>query len=219
MLHRTLGLLALLTTTASLHAAESAVPYAALYESLRPALEISSHDRLRALTRIVSKQPGVDPGQIRLEIRARDGVRRIAVGSDGDFEFPLDARLRKENPAVVSNQPKGSLTLSVAIVLKAPAATRFPYHEIARGIDQMRAVVAADGAGAALHVAGVELWFDPRSQAQLNVSGRIERLLMADHLGRIVLDDSAELREAGVMLALSVPPRRIVPMLRAQGRR
>ncbi|MBK7146046.1 MAG: hypothetical protein IPH76_12900 [Xanthomonadales bacterium] len=219
MRYRSLGFLALLTAAASLRAAESAVPYAALYESLRPALEISSHDRLRALTRIVSKQTSVSPAQIRLEIRARDGVRRIAVGSDGDFEFPLDARLRDENPPVVSNQPKGSLTLSVAIVLKAPATTRFPYGEIARGVDQMRAVVAADGGGAALHVAAVELWFDPRAQAQLNVSGRIERLLMADHLGRIVLDDSAELREAGVMLALSVPPRRIVPMLRAQERR
>jgi len=217
MRYRLLGFLVVLTAAASLRAAESAVPYAALYESLRPALEISSHDHLRARTRIVSKRSDVTPAQIRLEIRARDGVRRIAVGSDGDFEFPLDARLRDENPPVVSNQPKGSLTLSVAIVLKAPAATRFPYREIARGIDQMRSVVAADGT--ALQVAGVELWFDPRAQAQLNVSGRIERLLMADHLGRIVLDDSAELREAGVMLALSVPPRRIVPMLRAQGRR
>ncbi len=36
---------------------------------------------------------------------------------------------------------------------------------------------------------------------------------MADRAGRIVLDDSAELREDGVLLALTAPVRDIVPVL------
>lgn len=211
---RALGFLALLAMAATVRAAESAVPYASLYQALGPALQVASHDRLQARARILSKQPGVRPADIRLEIRARDGVRRIAIDDDGRFEFPLDEGLRQENPLVVSNQPRGSLTLSVAILLRTPGARRFPYREIALGIDQMRAVIAADGASGRLQVAGVELWFDPRAGASLNVLGRIERLLVADRSGRIVLDDSAELREAGVMLALSATPREIVPMLR-----
>jgi len=191
----------------------SLVPYAALYEVLRPALEIGGHDRLIARVRIVSKRSDIAPQQIRLDIQSRDGVRTVQVGANGDVEFPLDARLRDENPAVASNQPKGSLTLSVAIVLKLPRGLRFPYREIAHGIDQMRAVVAGDGVAEQFSVRGVELWFDPTAQAQLSISGRIERLLMADRSGRILLDDSAELREDGVMLVLSAAPREIAPVL------
>ena len=195
------------------HAEGSVIPYAALYESLRPALEIDGHDRLLARIRILSKRSDVAPEQIRLDIQSRNGVRSIHVAANGDVHFPLDPQLREENPTVASNQPKGSLTLSVAIVLKPPRGLRFPYREIARGIDQMRAVVTADGVADQFRVRGVELWFDPAAQAQLSISGRIEHLLMADRAGRIVLDDSAELREDGVMLILSAAPREIAPVI------
>lgn len=211
--------LILLAACSSVAADESVVPYAALYESLRPALEVGAHDHLQARTRIVSKLGDVRPEQIRLEIRARDGTRVVAVDAAGDFAFPLDERLRDENPPVATNQPKGSLTLSVAIVLAPPRGTRFPYQEIATGIDQMRAVIDKDGASGQVRVAGVELWFEPQAQAQLSVVGRIERLLMADRNGRIVLDDSPELREGGVMLQLSTAPREVVPILSVGGRR
>lgn len=191
----------------------SVVPYTALYESLRPALEVSGHDRLVARTRILSKRGDVAPEQIRLDIQSRSGVRSVQVAANGDVQFPLDEGLRVENPPVASNQPKGSLTLSVAIVLKAPPGLRFPYRHIAAGIDQMREIVAADGNDDRFKVQGVELWFDPAAHAQLSVVGRVERLLMADRAGRIVLDDSAELREDGVLLALTAPVRDIVPVL------
>jgi hypothetical protein len=210
-------LLALLAAAVSApFAAEtSVVPYAALYESLRPALEVNGHDRLVARTRIVSKRGDVSPDQIRLDIRSRQGLRSVRVAANGDVQFPLDEALRAENPPVASNQPKGSLTLSVAIVLRPPGGLRFPYREIAAGIDQMRAIVAADGQAAGLRVQGVELWFDPGDDARLSVVGRVERLLMADRHGRIVLDDSAELREDGVLLVVSAPVREIVPVLAA----
>jgi hypothetical protein len=212
-------LLLLFATPIARAAAESVVPYAALYESLRPALEIGAHDHLQARTRIVSKRGDVRPEQIRLEIRARTGTRVVAVDPDGNVAFPLEAGLRAENPPVATNQPKGSLTLSVAVVLALPASTRLPYREIAEGIDQMRSVIDRDGADARVRVEGVELWFDPRAQAQLTVLGRIERLLMADRSGRIVLDDAPELREAGVMLQLTTPAREIVPVLRLEAAR
>lgn len=213
-------LLALLAAAVSApFAAEtSVVPYAALYESLRPALEVSGHDRLVARTRILSKRGDVAPEQIRLDIQSRAGVRSIQVAANGDVQFPLDDALRAENPPVASNQPKGSLTLSVAIVLKPPPGLRFPYRHIADGIDQMRAIVVADGNGDRLGVQGVELWFDPAAHAQLSVVGRVERLLMADRTGRILLDDSAELREDGVLLALTAPVRDIVPVLGVEAR-
>ena len=211
-------LIAALLFSAAAGAEVSVVPYAALYESLRPALEVSGHDRLLARTRILSKRGDVAPEQIRLDIQSRSGVRSVRVGANGDVQFPLDEGLRAENPPVASNQPKGSLTLSVAIVLKAPAGLRFPYRHIAAGIDQMHEVVAADGNDDRFKVQGVELWFDPAAHAQLSVVGRVERLLMADRAGRIVLDDSAELREDGVLLSLTAPVRDIVPVLGMEAR-
>ena len=201
-----------------LRAETSRVPYAALYESLRPALEINGRDRLVAKTKIQSKRPGIRPEEIQLQIHSRAGVREIRVERDGDVAFPLDERLRDENPIVQSNQPKGSLTLSVAIGLKVPTATRFAYREIAIGIDQLRSVMASDGADNGGQVRGVEFWFAPGSDARLGIIGPIERLFIADRFGRIVLHDSAELREAGVMLELSESPLQILPSLRPGAR-
>jgi len=196
------------------HADTSSVPYIALYESLRPALEITGRDHLVAKARIQSKRPGVEPESIRLQILARGGTRTIQVGDDGELLFPLEESLRDENPIVQSNQPKGSLTLSVAIGMKVPQGTRFPYAEIATGIDQLRSVMAVDGADVRSHVRGVEFWFRRGSDARVGVIGPVERLFIADRMGRIVLDDSAELREGGVMLDLSEKPLQILPSLR-----
>ena len=74
----------------------SVVPYTALYESLRPALEVSGHDRLVARTRILSKRGDVAPEQIRLDIQSRSGVRSVRVAANGDVQFPLDEGLRGE---------------------------------------------------------------------------------------------------------------------------
>lgn len=206
--------LTLLASATSVRADGSGVPYAALYESLRPAIEIGGNDHLVARTRIQSKLPGVESDSILLEIHAQAGTRVIHVANDGDVVFPLDERLRDENPVVQTNQPKGTLTLSVTIGVKLPRGTRFPYREIAVGIDQLRAVMVGDGAGDGSAVRGVEFWFRPGSDARLGIIGPVERLFIADRQGRIVLADSAELRESGVMLDLSEAPLQILPSLR-----
>ena len=193
---------------------DNIVPYLALYESLRPALEVSKHPRLIAHTRVLSKLPHVAPDEIRLEVRSRHGVRQVTASKLGDLDFPLDDALRDENPPVRVNQPRGTLTLSVDVQLRLPSGPRFPYRELAAGLDEMRALLRSDGAADAWEVDGVELWFAPEAEAQLHVDGAVERVLLADHRGRIVLSDLQELQADGVMLKLSTMPLAIVPTLR-----
>lgn len=195
-------------------AAENIVPYMALYQSLHPALEVSKHPRLVAHTRVLSKLPHVPPQEIQLEVRSRSGTRRIAASRLGDVDFPLDAALRDENPPVFINQPKGTLTLSVDVQLRPPTGRHFPYRELAAGLDDMRVLLRNDGAADTWEIDGVELWFAPEADAQLHVDGAVERVLMADQRGRIVLADSPELQADGVMLKLSATPLAVVPTLR-----
>lgn len=206
-----LGLLPLRTHAV---ATENIVPYLALYASLRPALEVSKHPRLVAHTRVASKLAHVAPDEIRLEVRSRNGVRRIVASVRGDLAFPLDDALRDENPAVFINQPRGTLTLSVDVQLRPIAAKHFPYRELSAGLEDMRGLMRADGAADIWDVDGVELWFAPDAEAQLHVEGAVERVLLADRRGRIVLVDSSNLHADGVMLKLSAVPLAIVPTLR-----
>lgn len=195
-------------------AADNIVPYMALYQSLRPALEVSKHPRLIAHTRVVSKLRHVAPTDIALEVRSRNGLQRVAASRRGDLDFPLDDALRDENPPVFINQPKGSLTLSVDVQLRPPAGRHFPYRELAAGLDDMRALLRSDGAEAAWVIDGLELWFAPDAGAQVHIEGAIERVLLADRHGRIVLADTRDLHADGVMLKLSAPPLAVVPTLR-----
>lgn len=205
---------AMLLFSPSLFAQQSgSTPYAALYQALKPALEVRRFDRLRAVANVQSKTGAVSPDQIRMEIRARAGSRRLAVAASGDFDFPLDEALLSENPNVVSNQPKGSLTLSVTVMLRPFPTLRVPYREILAALSQAQQFVASDPQQQGIYVRGVELNFAPGKVATVAVRGRSEQLLMADEFGRVVLTDASEWHKPDVDVEFSEMPLRILPYL------
>lgn len=194
-----------------------AIPYAALYQALRPVLELRGYDRLLATATVHSKLPGVAPASIRLVIHRRGGPQAVSVAVDGTFDFPLNAELLQENPTVTSNQPKGSLTLAVTLALKPLSGPRIAYSELAAGIDQARAAVASDPARSGAGIRGVELRFPPGHAATVVLSGRSERLLMADARGVVILNDSEEWRGKGTEVLFSELPAKILPLLDPPG--
>ena len=191
----------------------NATPYAALYGALAPAREMAAFDRLVAVQRIESKQDGVRPTAIRLTIQARSGAIAIRPAADGSISFPMDDALLAENPPVVTNQPRGSLTLSVMPALKLPTSLRWSVEDIRAALAQVEELLARSPVeGASTSVRGAELQFAAGSDASVTVRGESERLLVADADGRVLLvldGDLAGARE----IELSRAPELALPWL------
>lgn len=193
-------------------AAVSATPYLALYEVLAPVQVIRGYDRLLAIERVDSKSPGIRAQDIRITIRAKRGAIAVPLAADGSVEFPTDDALRAENPVVETNQPKGSLMLTVHAALRVPAALDLPWSEIEAGLRQAEELFAKGaGGGNAAKVRGVEILFAPGPAASVTLSGRSERLFKADEGGRVIVTRDMIVEKESPRLQLSRRAQRMLP--------
>ena len=60
-----------------------------------------------------SELPDVQPADIRVTLRAGDEAIPLAVGEDGRFILPLDRKWFEADAVLVSNQPSGTLVMSL----------------------------------------------------------------------------------------------------------
>lgn len=197
-------------------AGTGATPYAVLYQALSPALDVEGDPRLRAVQRIESKLPGVRPETIEVVIEARGGAIRVPIAADGRAGFPLRDDLLAQNPPVRSNQPRGSLTVSVTLALAPPRSTRVPVGDLVDALAAADAWLARKAVAEGLPpptVRGVELRFPPGAGASATLRGASERLLLADGGGRIVLVRDADLADGAREVELSQLPLEVVPWL------
>lgn len=211
-----LSILALLAPFAAVanEPSGSATPYLALYGVLAPARSIQAYDRLEPVERIESKLPGVRAQDIRLTIHAKRGVIVVPVAADGSVRFPADAALQAENPAVETNQPKGSLVLSVHAALRVPASLEVPWSEIDAGLQQAQALFATTTEGSAANAKprGVEIVFDAGSPASVTIDdGRGEQLLQAGPDRRVLVTREAVSGAGQPRLVFSRRPHRLLP--------
>lgn len=193
----------------------SGTPYAVLYQALAAAREVEGEPLLRAVQRIESKLPGVEPGQIEVVIAARGGRIVVPIGADGSAAFPLRDDLLAENPVVLTNQPRGSLTLSVTLALATPGSTRVPVPELLAALGAVDAWLArqATAGGPQDQATGIEFRFPPGAPAQATVRGSSERLLIADAEGRIVLMRDPDLMAGATEVELSQRPLEVLPWI------
>ncbi len=191
----------------------AATPYAVLYGAFAAARGVEEHPRLRAVQRIESKLPGVRAQDIAVVIHDRAGPTRLNIAADGSVAFPLRDDLLAENPQVTSNQPRGSLTLSVTLALRMPRATRLPASELRAALDAVDGWMAEHPAGETTrHARGVAFRFPAGAAASLTVRGNSERLLVADAQGRIVVMRDTDLDHA-VDVELSQLPLEVLPWI------
>jgi hypothetical protein len=117
---------------------------------------------------------------------------------------------------VHTNQPKGSLSLTVTMELKLPESPHIAWSDLHSALEEARAVIAAQARSEGIDlpgVLGVELRFPPGSEAKVTVAGKGERLLLADADGRaiVMLDEAAVAEQPS--LELSQPPLAVLPFL------
>src|SRR5215475_12195014 len=117
------------------HAADMAsIPYAKLDEIWQRIDQIDSK-KLAVTAQVSSKNKEVKPASITMTIKSAGGDIPIKIGPAGDIlEFPRNDALRKENPPIETNQPKGSLQLTFSLGLAVPTTNNFPYSRLMEGV-------------------------------------------------------------------------------------
>ena len=129
-------LLAVFCASPTLHAQETGqVPYAVIHKVVSRAQQVK-HPRIRAVVSLESKAAGAKPKDITMVVQAKSGPINVSIGSDGEIRnFPISPELLKENPPVLSNQPKGSSQLRVGLEVVMPDSLTYSYRELAQLLD------------------------------------------------------------------------------------
>lgn len=94
------------------------IPYAALIKIAQS--DASQPKDADIYTLRISSKIGVPIAQIELFLNRQNSPEKLAIDPNGYFLVPHNAALLKENPELVSNQPKGSLNLEVKLSLPKP---------------------------------------------------------------------------------------------------
>lgn len=194
---------------ASFAASAAEIEYAVVYRALEAARGIDAYPRLRAVQRVESKRAGIAPRTIRIAIRARDGRIDVPVATDGTLALPVDDALLAENPVVVTNQPPGSLTLTLSIELAQPEGATLVAAEVEAALVEADALLARQQSRA--RVRGVEFRFEGDARVVLHGDG--DQVLVPDRHGRVVVMRDPDLRERCREIELSARPLRILPFL------
>jgi RNA polymerase sigma factor (sigma-70 family) len=200
------------------------------YRQLDDAFQlIQSVDQSKFVVRIfiTSRNRAVRPADIRLTIQsAVEGPLPVQLGTNGQLlDVPHDSILRRENPPLVFNQPKGSLNLSFNYYLPVPRGLVFHYNWLGDGIAEVnKAIATANGMIKAsyagqiplfkLNVQGVFFVFPRASagKAMIDIyeqSGRKE--YTAGRNGVILLKLDPALLEENPEISISEKPRYVVP--------
>jgi hypothetical protein len=88
---------------------------------------------------VISRNKAVNPPDISLTIQsATKGMIPVTVGTNGQiFKFPHTKELRRENPPIVANQPKGTLNLTITMQLPPSDKLIFRYSRLGDGVSEI----------------------------------------------------------------------------------
>lgn len=115
------------------------MPYATIHKVVSRAQQVK-HPKLRALVTLQSKNPGAKPPA--MVVQAKSGPINVMIGEGGEIRnFPISDELLKENPLVVSNQPKGTSQLQVAMALTVPETLTYSGRELAQLLEEANAEI------------------------------------------------------------------------------
>ena len=124
------------------------LPYTQLLGYQQRVDDLQDLKQLKVWENVKSSRHGVRPSDITLTIMrdaSHGGPLAIAVDEAGNFTLPVTQALKDEDAMVVSNQPKGTLELSVNWEIGLPASTRLRYGQLLLGAQQYNEAMRRQG--------------------------------------------------------------------------
>ncbi|HEY1992079.1 MAG TPA: hypothetical protein VGH71_06415 [Gammaproteobacteria bacterium] len=129
------------------------IPYSQLLDYQQRVDSLRDLKQLKVWEHVSSKRREVKPADIKLIIMrdaAHGGPLPIPLDQDGVFTLPELPALKAEDPMVLSNQPKGTMVMSVTWEIIAPTVTDMRYRELILGVQQYNEAMHRQGFMAAL---------------------------------------------------------------------
>jgi hypothetical protein len=195
------------------------IPYKALDEIFQPITKVDP-TRLEIHVFVSSSNKAVHPSDISLTIQsATKGMIPVLLGTNGQvLKFPVEKDLRRENPPVIVNQPKGTVRLGVAIQLPPSDELTFRYSRLGDGVAEINKSIKAQ-AGMVLSllapkVEGVVFLFPKAGAGKAKIeiaSAAGKREYTADMHGQIKLKLEKALLAENPEVKVSEKPEHIVP--------
>lgn len=192
------------------------IPYAKLDDIWQKTKSVD-YTKLVVLAQFGSSNKAVKPSEITLTIKSTSGAIPIRLSPFGDLlDFPQSEALRKENPPIETNQPKGTLALSMGLGLVIPEATTFRYVRIVEGIAEGNKAVKAQAGLLSLVIPELKsvVFFFPASSAgkatvEIAAAGG-KKILTADASARVKLTLDPKLAVENPEVRASERPTRIL---------
>ncbi|HEV2676000.1 MAG TPA: DUF2987 domain-containing protein [Aliidongia sp.] len=197
----------------------ASLPYRTLVDGITTFLNVpqDQRDRLALIQSLHPDGGNLVARPLTMTVRAKAGPIDVQVGDDNSFALPLSDQLKDENPTVVTNQPKGTLSLQVGVRILLPQTTHYAYREFAEGISQANAMTK--------RFAGMMWLFSKTADSLILRFHRPERqmlriaaadgalTLIADESGTIFVRLDKKLVEENPMMELSEPALDALPAL------
>lgn len=89
------------------------LPYLVLYHLAHPVQLKGPFAGVAQWLTVTSSRPGIKAADIDMAVASRDGRVPIKLQENGTFTLPERPEWLQENPKIITNQPKGSMQLSV----------------------------------------------------------------------------------------------------------
>lgn len=106
------------------------MPYRALCQIARLDFkETAGFTNRHVSFKVVSKNPNVKLADIAIFVDARSGRIPLAITTNGIMDLPISPELMEENPNIVANQPKGSMTMKATVAFGGKLAASLAKSE------------------------------------------------------------------------------------------
>ena len=206
-----LGVLASLLAALALPA--HARPLKSICDSMEPLRRISDLKYVKPVIQVKPKSEAVKPGDVVFTIEAKSGPIRLVPTADGTIELPLNDALCAENPNMVSNQPEGTVGVTVGIDPHIPPVKSLDYRQL----DELRREWSEAVSRQSLVwrvLAPTPRAFQLAFEAGRAASAEIRlpqgvRKLVADANGDLVIPFESAWTDANPAIVLSEMPKRI----------
>ena len=170
---------------------KATMDYTKMYGIFQKAAAVKNKD-VRAMIAVVPSNKAIRPGDVTLTIQAKSGPQKLTVDPDGELHaFPMTDALLKENPSVLTNQPKGTLGIGGGIALNLPDGATFSYRQLGALLDAGNAEIKKQAGMLSLVAPQSKTitfeFFDGRGQSLTVGVKSAPKTIRADANGHLVL--------------------------------
>ena len=190
------------------------IPYSTIHKALTRARAVTSPN-LRPTVSIISTDANASKSQpVKLVVQAKSGAMNVDVDNDGEIRsFPLTDELLKENPFVLSNQPRGKSQLRVAVAVVLPDGLSYSYKLLAQRLDEANAEIKKQAGMLSVmapRAKTLQFQFKTPAKQTLTIGGKSGQALTADNNGMIELTIDPKIASEDPQVVVSEKPAKVI---------